>query len=211
MSKFLFHHKWSEVWLLVKNWYKRVTSQDTVRITTYDLGNIRKILNFHIITALCLILWKTENEFFPYCTISTNILWIIVELRPPLRMAFPLKSPLSWSYDNFFHRNTRTLVPHLQYNLSHMIKSCFWRHGHKLWVITFKIPVFEGGLGKPILLKSSKIVITLIKTAFKKSKKVKRITSHFCFLILEELLIPGEKCSCKQNSRGAWFMYLGKI
>ena len=50
LSKFSFHHKWNEAWLLVIKLYIRVASGAAKRIKTYDprkLGNIRKISKLH--------------------------------------------------------------------------------------------------------------------------------------------------------------------
>ena len=64
MTKFSFHQKWNETWLLVINRYVRVPSGIAKRLKNYHiskLGNIRKLSKLHIMNALCLAFppkWK---------------------------------------------------------------------------------------------------------------------------------------------------------
>ena len=50
---------------------------------------------------------------------------------------FSVKSLKTWVYDNFFHRNLELSIllklQHIQFNFSHIIIFCLWRHGQKLW------------------------------------------------------------------------------
>ena len=99
--------------------------------------------------------------------------------------------------------------PHLQYNLSHLIKFCWRLHGQKIWRhnLHLKIPF----LRRPRLANLAdiiKIATIFIKTTSKDSKKVKRIryyvlkcNLYLYFLIQLKLLITGEKSWCQQNSR----------
>ena len=63
--------------------------------------------------------------------------------------------------------------PHPQYNLSHVIKFHWWRHGQKLWRHKpyFKISLFQEAIFADII----KIVTIFIKTIFKDSKKLKEL------------------------------------
>ena len=81
--------------------------------------------------------------------------------------------------------------PHLQYNLNHVIKFCWWRQWQKLWrhSIFFKIPLFyEGGVA--IFADIINIVTMFIKTIFKDLIKVKRIRNYVskCSLYLYFLI-----------------------
>ena len=98
----------------------------------------------------------------------------------------------------FFHRNSRvnqTLVtwPHLQYNLSHVIKFSWWGHGEKWWPQNLFQNAFI--LRRPRVDNFPDIIkmaTMFIKTTFKDLKKVKRIKN---FLIYKH-------CWCQQNVRG---------
>ena len=64
LSKFSFHHKWKEEWLLVINWNIKVTTRSAKWLKTYDimkLGNIRKISKLQRLISPCPFLlpkWK---------------------------------------------------------------------------------------------------------------------------------------------------------
>ena len=96
LSKFSFHHKWNDAWLLEINCYIRVASGVAKRLKLRKLGNIKKIFKLHRIIAQCLLApsppkieippalakipWKTEIErsallhFVNDCRFNTNIL-----------------------------------------------------------------------------------------------------------------------------------------
>ena len=50
------------------------------------------------------------------------------------KMVFLVKSLHNWGCDNFFHRRARVnkFWSHLQYNMIHWIKFCWWYHTQKL-------------------------------------------------------------------------------
>ena len=64
--------------------------------------------------------------------------------HPSEKLIFPVKFLQNWSH-NFSCWSCQTLVtwPHLQYNLSHKIKFCWWRNGQKFWRhnFYFKMPL----------------------------------------------------------------------
>ena len=87
--------------------------------------------------------------FNPFSTLVQNFKFV-PSANPKLlnlNKGHPSKTKLlrlqkNWGYDNFSHKNAkgcRTLVkwPHLQYNLNHLIKFCWWRIDKNYDVITF--------------------------------------------------------------------------
>ena len=86
---------------------------------------------------------------------------------------------------NFSHRNASfnilVIWPHLQCNLSHVKKNCWWRHRKKLDVVNF--------ISKYLYFKKTRVTIfadiiqivtIFIKTIFKNSKNFKRIRKKLC-------------------------------
>ena len=117
---------------------------------------------------------------------------------------------------NFFHRNTQsyqTLVtwPHLQYNLSHVIKLCWRHHEHKLWRhnFFFKIPLFKKAKSNHFCWHHQNFnKPCLLKKYWKTKKKLKELeviypnAIYLCISWYNKIFwFPVKKCWCRQNSR----------
>ena len=113
-----------------------------------------------------------------------------------------------------------TLVtwPHLWFNLNHVIRIYWWRHGQKLWRhdLFFQITLILRRPGVAIFADVIKIVTIFIKTIIQGSRKVKRIINYVSksnlylyFLMWQNLLIPREKMLMPAEIKGlaTWFIY----
>ena len=111
-----------------------------------------------------------------------------------------------WFFWSNLHGQILLTWPHTQYNLSHLIKFCWWRQGQKLWChkLYFKIPFLRRSRAT-IFADIIKIVTIFIKTIFKDSEQVPRISNDVSKLqsiswYSEICWIPAKKCWCQQKS-----------
>ena len=89
------------------------------------------------------------------CKISSSYLDACPKLldlnqdHPSKKAVFLVKSLWTGCYGNFSHWNAKVtkLWSHVQYNLNHVIKFCWWRLGQKLWrhnIFSKKALLWEG-------------------------------------------------------------------
>ena len=67
MSKFSFHHKWNEAWLLLVNWYIRVASQVAENLGNLEISGKSQI--FIVIASSLVLLLKLK-----FCRTGKNLL-----------------------------------------------------------------------------------------------------------------------------------------